>query len=102
MRAPQSSERAFSAHWEGNLINCAGNRSAVGFVVERSSHLVMLIKLADEAAASAPEVFIAKLHSVDEPMRETLNHDHRREIGRHTELSTNTGVVVYLSHPHRP
>jgi IS30 family transposase len=102
VRPPEASDRAFPGHWEGDLIKGAGNRSAVGVLVERSSRLVMLIKLADATAASALEGFTAKLRSVAEPMRQTLTYDQGKEMARHAELTTNTGVMVYFCDPHSP
>ena len=102
VRPPQASDRAFPGHWEGDLIKGAGNRSAVGVLVERSSRLVMLIKLADATAASALEGFTAKLRSVAQPMRQTLTYDQGKEMARHAELTTNTGVMVYFCDPHSP
>lgn len=102
VRPPQANERAFPGHWEGDLIKGAGNRSAVGVLVERSSRLVMLIKLADATAASALEGFTAKLRSVAQPMRKTLTYDQGKEMARHAELTVNTGVMVYFCDPHSP
>jgi len=102
VRPPEANDRAFPCHWEGDLIKGAGNRSAVGVLVERSSRLVMLIKLADATAASALEGFTAKLRSIVEPMRQTLTYDQGKEMARHAELTANTGVMVYFCDPHSP
>jgi transposase, IS30 family len=74
----------------------------VGVLVERSSRLVMLIKLADATAASALQGFTAKLRSIAEPMRQTLTYDQGKEMARHAELTANTGVMVYFCDPHSP
>lgn len=74
----------------------------MGVLVERSSRLGMLIKLADSTAASALEGFTAKLRSVAEPMRKTLTYDQGKEMARHAELTTNTGVMVDFCDPHSP
>lgn len=102
VRPPEANDRAFPGHWEGDLIKGAGNRSAVGVLLERSSRLVMLIKLADATAASVLEGFTAKLRSIAEPMRQTLTYDQGKEMARHAELTNNTGVRVYFCDPHSP
>jgi transposase, IS30 family len=71
VRPPQANDRAFPGHWAVDLIKGAANRSAVDVLVERSSRLVMLIKLADVTAASALEGFTAKLRGIAQPMRQT-------------------------------
>jgi IS30 family transposase len=103
VRPPEANDRAFPGHWEGDLIKGAGNRSAVGVLVERSSRLVMLAKLADASAESALEGFSARLESIaEEPMRQTLTYDQGKEMSRHAELTERTGVKVYFCDPHSP
>lgn len=97
VRPPQANDRALPGHWEGDLIKGAANRSAVGVLLERSSRLVMLIKLADATAASALEGFTARLRGIAAPMRKTLTYDQGKEMVRHAELTANTGVLVYFS-----
>ena len=102
VRPPEANDRAFPGHWEGDLIKGAGNRSAVGVLVERTTRLVMLAKLADATAASALDGFTAKLRSIAQPMRQTLTYDQGKEMARHAELTLNTGVKVYFCDPHSP
>ncbi len=45
VRPPAVDDRALPGHWEGDFIKGAGNRSAVGVLVERSSRLVLLAKM---------------------------------------------------------
>jgi IS30 family transposase len=86
----------------GDLIKGAGNRSAVGVLLERSSRLVMLIKLVDSPAASVLESFTANLSSIAEPIGQTLTYDLGKDMARHAELSNNTSVKIYFCDPHSP
>ena len=93
---PEASGGAFPRHWDGYLIKGRGKRSAVGVLVERSSRLVMLIKLTDATAASALGGFTSKLRSIAEPMCQSLTYDLGAEMARHAKLTANTGVMVYF------
>ena len=102
VRPPEIQDRLLPGHWEGDLIKGAGNRSAVGVLVERKSRLVMLAKMPDASAASALEGFAAKLNGIPEPMRQTLTYDRGTEMARHAELTQRTLVKVYFCDPHSP
>src|SRR6201997_740502 len=80
----------------------AGNRSAVGVLVERTSRLVLLAKMDDATAASALAGFSAKPDSIAAPMRQSLTCDQGKEMARHAELAAATGVRVYFCDPHSP
>lgn len=102
MRDPDVQDRSLPGHWEGDFIKGANNRSAVGVLVERSSRLVLLVKMADGTAASALSGFVAKLNGIAQPMRQTLTYDRGTEMARHAELTRQTGVKVYFCDPHSP
>ena len=102
VRPPEVNDRAMPGHWEGDLIKGAGNKSAVGVLVERSSRLVLLAKMADATAESALAAFTLKFRSIAEPMRVSLTYDQGKEMMRHKELAAATGLRVYFCDPHSP
>ena len=102
VRPPEVNDRVMPGHWEGDFIKGAGNRSSVGVLVERTSRLVLLAKMIDATAASALAGFSAKLNSIAAPLRKSFTYDQGKEMSRHVELATHTGVTVYFCDPHSP
>jgi len=95
VRPPEVEDRVMPGHWEGDLIKGAKNKSAVGVLVERTTRLVLLIKMKDATAASALEAFSAKLDSIATPLRQTLTYDQGKEIyGRSRALIAGHGTVT--------
>lgn len=102
VRPPEVDDRLMPGHWEGDLIKGAGNQSAVGVLVERTTRLVLLCKMPDATAESALVTFTAKLNSIAAPLRQTLTYDQGKEMARHQQLSAATGIRVYFCDPHSP
>ena len=102
VRPPEVNDRLMPGHWEGDLIKGAGNKSAVGVLVERTTRLVLLAWMPDATAESALAGFTAKLNSIAAPLRQTLTYDQGREMARHRELARNTAMRVYFCDPHSP
>jgi IS30 family transposase len=102
VRPPEIEDRVMPGHWEGDLIKGAGNKSAVGVLVERSTRLVLLARMEDATAESALKAFSTKLNSIAAPLRQTLTYDQGREMARHQALTQRTGVKVYFCDPHSP
>ena len=105
VRPPEIEDRQMPGHWEGDLIKGAANASAVGTLVERSSRLLILVKLAYTQPASAASVlqgFTDKLLGIAAPMRLSMTYGQGREMAMHKELSKRTGIAVYFCDPHSP
>lgn len=105
VRPPEVTDRQFPGHWEGDLIKGLGNASAVGTLVERSTRLLMLVKLPHPHPATAAHVlqaFTDKLNAIAQPMRRSLTYDRGKEMAYHAQLSANTGIAVYFCDPHSP
>ena len=95
-RPAEVEERLVPGHWEGDLIKGAGNRSAVGTLVERTSRKLVLIKLTDAKAETARDGFAAGLLAVPAPLRLTLTYG--KEMARYKELAALTGLRVSFAH----
>ena len=105
VRPPEIEDRQFPGHWEGDLIKGEGNASAVGTLVERTSRLLMLVKLPHPKPASAANVlqaFSDKLLGIAQPMRLSMTYDQGKEMALPKKLTEKTGVAVYFCDPHSP
>jgi len=102
LRPPEVEDRVIPGHWEGDLILGASNRSAVGTLVERSSRMVLLVKLAGPTAAEALEGFSKAFERVPMGLRHTLTYDRGKELACHKALSTRTGLKIFFADPHSP
>jgi IS30 family transposase len=101
-RPAEVAGRQVPGHWEGDFIKGAGNRSAVGTLVERTSRYVILARMDGCGADAALEGFSRKLRRVPACVRKTLTYDQGKEMARHAELARRTGVRVYFADPHSP
>ena len=105
LRPPEVEDRQFPGHWEGDLIKGANNASAIGTLVERTTRLVVLVKLPHPNPATAAHVlqaFTDKLNAIAQPMRQSLTYDRGREMAEHAKLTQNTGMKVYFCDPYSP
>lgn len=105
VRPPEVRDRQFPGHWEGDLIKGANNASAIGTLVERTTRLVVLVKLPHPnpgTAAHVLQAFSDKLNAIAAPMRKTLTYDRGREMAEHQALFDITGVRVYFCDPYKP
>ena len=76
-------------HWEGDLITGAGNRSAIGKLVERSSRFTILLHLPGglHTAEAVRDALVAALARVPAPLRRSLTWDQGKEMALHAEIA---------------
>ena len=105
VRPPKIEDRQFPGHLKGDRIKGEANARAVGTLVERTSRLVMLVKLIEFKSASADKVlqtFTDKLLEIAQPVHLSMTYDQVREMSMHQKLTQNTGIAVYFCNLHSP
>lgn len=101
-RPAEVADRTVPGHWEGDLIKGAGNRSAVGTLVERTSRYVILARMTGTDAEAALNGFTRALRPLVPDLRKTLTYDQGKEMARHEELAQRLRLEVYFADPHSP
>lgn len=102
-KRPRDAEsRQTLGHWEGDLIKGAGNRSAVGTLVERASRLVLLVPLRSACADEVLRGFTRALRSLPACARRSLTYDRGSEMARHRDLSAALDMPIFFCPPYRP
>jgi transposase, IS30 family len=101
-RPAEVADRSIAGHWEGDLILGAMNRSAIGTIVERTTRLVLLVKLQAKDAESVRKAFARKMASLPRQLARSLTYDQGKEMAEHKLFSAETNIVVYFAHPHSP
>jgi IS30 family transposase len=95
--------RQVPGHWEGDLIKGAGNKSAVGTLVERTSRFVILARVEGCGDADAVlEGFTQRMSTLPDCIRKTLTYDQGKEMAHHQELARRLKIQVYFADPHSP
>lgn len=102
-RPAEAEDRAVPGHWEGDLIIGAGNKSAIGTLVERASRFVLLLHLPDgygpEKVAAA---MTAATGGLPAALRRSLTWDQGAEMAGHAQITLATDLDIYFCDPHSP
>jgi IS30 family transposase len=102
-RPAEVDDRAVPGHWEGDLIMGAGNRSAIGTLVERSTGYLMLLHLSGaHGAIEVRDQMIAAIGRMPAEVAKSITWDQGIEMTRHREITIATGVQIYFCDPHAP
>lgn len=101
-RPAEVTDRLVPGHWEGDLIRGRANGSSVGTCVERSSRLLILVKMDGYDATRARKSFTRKLSGIPAPLRKSLTYDQGHEMAQHKKLAKSLSLKVYFADPHSP
>jgi IS30 family transposase len=103
-RPDEAEDRVQAGHWEGDLIMGAGDRSAIGTLVERTTRFLILLLLADGIATAdgVRQAITSALESLPQPLRRTLTWDQGKELAMHQQITVSTGAGVFFCYAHSP
>jgi IS30 family transposase len=103
-RPAEVEDRLQAGHWEGDLIMGAGNRSAIGTLVERTSRFLVLLAFPDGVATTegVGQAITAALTQLPAGLRRTLTWDQGKELALHQQITAQTGTDVFFCDAHSP
>jgi transposase, IS30 family len=103
-RPAEVQDRLQPGHWEGDLIMGAGNRSAIGTLVERTTRFLILLAFTDAVASTegVRHAITAALAKLPAGLRRTLTWDQGKELELHPQITAATGTDVFFCDAHSP
>lgn len=103
-RPAEVDDRVEVGHWEGDCIMGAGNRSAIGTLVERVTRFLILIHVptAQPNAEAVRDGVAGTLGALAPHLRRTLTWDQGKELSLHQQITARTGTRVFFCDAHSP
>ena len=102
-RPAEVDDRAVPGHWEGDLILGAGNKSAIGTLVERTTRYVILLHLPHGHNATEVNAALTKaIATLPDHLKGSLTWDQGSEMACHKAFSVATNCPVFFCDPGSP
>lgn len=101
-RPLEVNDRAVPGHWEGDLMIGKGHKSALGTLVERTTRMLFLVKIAAKKATHVREAFADVFQNIDPHLAKSLTYDRGHEMAEHKYFTEATGMPVYFCDPSSP
>lgn len=100
-RPPEVEDRSRAGHWEGDLMMFARYGQAVLTLHERSSRLMIAVRLAGKAARPVAQTIARLLAPFPPQLRRTITFDNGTEFARHTDLHA-LHIQTFFCDPYAP
>ncbi len=103
-RPVEVANRVQVGHWEGDCLMGAGNRSAIGTLVERTTRFVILIHVPTgrPTAEVMRDGITDALGALSPHLRRTLTWDQGKELALHQQITAHIGTRVFFCDAHSP
>ncbi|WP_425313203.1 IS30 family transposase [Microbacterium esteraromaticum] len=102
-RPAEVEDRAVPGHWEGDLILGAGNRSAIGTLVERTTRFTILLHLPNcHTATEVAGAMIREMSKLPDHLRRSITWDRGTELADYVDIQLDLQAPVYFCDPHSP
>lgn len=87
-------DRSTPSYWEGDLISCKGQHSAIGTLVERKSRYVKLLHLGWRDSTNLHHAIVNSMNTLPPHLRISLTWDQGTEMAQHQEIRRDTNLKV--------
>src|SRR5690606_13701278 len=94
--------RLVPGHWEGDLIMGAGNRSAIGTLVERVTRYTILVPLEFKDTDYTCISMANAISRYPELLRKSMTYDQGKAMANHWSFTGLSGAKVYFCDPRSP
>lgn len=92
--------RRIPGHWEGDSVVSRKSSVRLNTLVERTSGLVRISKIANGSGKETTRAVIRRLCRVPQRLRKTLTVDNGFENAGHQRIKQTLGTDVYFAHPY--
>lgn len=93
-------KRVEKGHWEGDLINGAGQTGHLVTLVERVTRFTLIGRSQTKEAAEVSQVICILFERQPQAVRLSLTLDNGKEFARHEEMARRAGLDVYFARPY--
>lgn len=100
---PEAGSGAVPGKWECDVLLGGDGRSALGTLVERETHLLLLFRLPERHSAETTRVaMVAAVRRLPEELRYNLTLDHGPGGADHIRFTVEPGLQIHFCTPGRP